>query len=88
MAGDQFEQLAPGLDAPSGEFEAITPSDTTDLTMPTRAVYVGTAGNITAVDLTGTAVVFSSVPAGAILPIRASRINATGTSASNLVSLR
>lgn len=70
-----------------GKFAAaIIPSDVTNLTAVTRAIYVGSAGgNIVAI-INGTAITFVAVPIG-ILPIQASRINATGTTSTNLVAL-
>lgn len=68
-------------------FFAITPSDTVNLAKRCRSVYVGGAGNIAAVDDAGTAVTFSAVPVGTVLPIEAKRINATGTTATLLVAL-
>lgn len=72
---------------PSGSFSAITPSDSVDLPSVTRGVYVGGDGNVVAVSEAGVAVTFANVSAGAILPIRARRINATGTTATGLVAL-
>lgn len=74
-------------DAPAGSAAAITPDNSTDLTDTTRAIYVGTAGDLT-VDMEddGTNVTFQNVPVG-ILPIRVTRVYATGTGASDLVAL-
>lgn len=67
---------------------AITPSDTVDLAIPVRAIYVGTTGNIALVPPNKTAaVLFSNVQAGTTLMVAAKRINATNTTASNLVGL-
>lgn len=87
MAAQDIFNANRDVSAPAGNFAAITPSDATDLTFVTRAVYVGTGGNVVAVDAAGTAVTFSNVPDGSILPIRASRINSTSTTATNLVAL-
>lgn len=87
---DSTGQMTPFIasDAdPSGSFAAVTASDTVDLSAVCRAIYVGSSGNVVAVPETGAAVTFSGVPAGMILPIRAKRINATGTTAANLVAL-
>lgn len=67
---------------------AITTSDSADIQggQITRGIYVGTSGNIAAV-IGGNTVVFSNAVAGSVLPIRCSRINATSTTASNLVAL-
>jgi len=65
---------------------AVSPSNTDNLPAPTRAIYVGsTGGNIVAV-MNGVPITFIAVPAG-ILPILCTRINATGTTATNLVAL-
>ena len=79
-------------------YSAITPSDVTLFANPTRGIYIGGAGTIVAVPLlpspqgnggfvTGTPVTFTNCQAGTYLPIRAIRINATGTTATNLVAL-
>lgn len=67
---------------------AITTSDTVDLTIPTRGIWVGGTGavKVNLVD-TGTNITFSAVPAGTLLPVRAKRVLATGTTATNLVAL-
>jgi hypothetical protein len=82
------------LSDPAEFFEAITPSDTvnfrpgpTACSKSTRGIYVGVAGNVTAVREDGTAVTFVNVNAGTIIPIRAIRVNATNTTATNLVRL-
>ena len=66
---------------------AITPSDTVDLSAPCNAIYVGGAGALTVITVGGETVAFPAVPAGAIIPIRATRIKATGTVATNLVAM-
>jgi len=64
---------------------AVTPSNSVDLTAPTRSLYVGTTGDISVEMLNGT-VVFTGVAVG-ILPIQCTRVNSTGTTASNIVAL-
>ena len=67
---------------------AITPSDATNFDQTTTSgVYVGGTGAVTAVMVDGKVVTFSAVPVGAVLPIEATRINATGTTATLLVGL-
>jgi len=68
-------------------YEAVTPSDSTDLTTLARAIYVGGAGNVVAVQHDGTAVTFTAVPAGTVLPIAIRRINSTSTTATAIVAL-
>lgn len=68
------------------KFAAITPHNSTDIPL-TRAVYVGGAGNLVAVDADNTATTFTAVAAGTLLPIRVRRINSTDTTATALVAI-
>ena len=79
---------AGGVDWPATRALAVTPSDTVDLTWISRALYVGVAGDVK-VDMadSGTGIVFKAVPAGTFMPIRAKRVYATGTTATNLVAI-
>jgi len=52
----------------------------------TSALYVGGAGSVVAVDENGEATTFVAVPVGTFLPIAVKRVNATGTTATNLVA--
>ncbi|WP_395752496.1 hypothetical protein [Prosthecobacter sp.] len=73
---------------PNDSFRAVTPSDTVPMKGgPARALYVGGAGDVTAVNENGAAVTFAAVPAGCVLPIVTRRVNATGTTATNIVAL-
>lgn len=65
--------------------QAITPSNVTDLSTPAVGLFVGGAGNISAVMENGDTVTFTGVLAGAFLPFVFRRINATGTTATNMV---
>jgi hypothetical protein len=69
--------------------KAETKSDTVDFQKGTcDAIFVGTeAGNVTVVLENGDTVLFVAVPVGTILPIRAKRINSTGTGSSTFVAL-
>ena len=70
-----------------GKFAAaITPHDSTNLDAPTRAIYVGSAGGNISVQMNGATVVFKLVPIG-ILPIQCTRVNASGTTSTDLVAL-
>lgn len=75
-------------DDPAESAAAITPHDSTDLTETTRAIYVGTGGAISVEMVnTGSAIILSNIPDGSIIPMRVTRVNSTGTTASNLVAL-
>jgi hypothetical protein len=75
--------------APSRRFGAVAPSDTLDLTTIPKALWVSVAGTVAAigVDDTGSSgVPFGTLAAGTLIPIRARRVMATGTTAT-LVAL-
>ena len=72
---------------PGDRLVAVTPSDSTNLT-GCRGVYVGTAGNVALRAIhDSSAVTFTAVPAGTILPIRIDRVMATNTTASDIVAI-
>lgn len=72
---------------PAQAAAAVTPSDSVDIPQGRcRALYVGVTGNVSVV-MNGATVVFVAVPAGSILPVVASRVNLTGTTAASIVAL-
>lgn len=73
--------------APAISAGAVTTSDSTNLSSFARALYVGVGGNIAAVMPNDDVVTFSNVPTGTILPVRVKRVNATNTTATNIVAL-
>lgn len=81
------DYLVRGASVPDGA-AAVTPSDTTLLNAGTVAIYVGTTGNVS-VDMagSGSAILFTAVPAGAIIPGRFLRVRSTSTTASTIVAL-
>jgi hypothetical protein len=74
-------------DFPATRLRAITPHDTNELEFASKALYVGVAGTLSIVALGDTSPVQLTVPAGAIIPVRAKIVRATGTSASSIVAL-
>lgn len=84
---DKFQHRAAGSTSPSTHGFAITPDDNAALPQTIRAIYVGTAGNITMTLAEDAELVFANIPAGTILPIRAKSVSATGTTASDLIGL-
>lgn len=72
----------------------VTPNDSTVFDRVTRAIYVGTTGDVTVKMLTGpkantanNEIKFVNVPAGTELKIRVSAVKSTGTTANNIVAL-
>jgi hypothetical protein len=73
--------------APAAGAFAITTSDTGNFYA--TALYVGTGGDVKVdTEADDSAVTFTGVPSGSVLPVRVKRVYATGTTASNIVGLR
>lgn len=73
--------------SPANRAEAVTPSDSTNLTNPASALYIGGAGNVVVITTGGDTVTFNSLAAGSILPLRVARVKSTNTTATNIVAL-
>lgn len=67
---------------------AVTPSDSDQLTPPSRAVYVGGAGDLAVQMAGGGTATFVGVAAGATLPLCVDKVLATGTTATSVLLLR
>ncbi|MCW1401077.1 hypothetical protein OKA06_01565 [Novosphingobium sp. MW5] len=88
MPSNPFELSADSVSSPARNCVAIVPNDANDLAVVTKALYVGTGGNIVVRTVDATAdVTFANVPTGTVLPVRARAIRATGTTASQIVGL-
>ena len=85
MVDDLYVANGPEASSPAERYEAVTPSDAVNFSRVCRCIYVGGAGNVVAVRKDGTAVTFTGVLAGTFLPIRAIRVNATNTTATDMV---
>lgn len=87
-ATDRFPGPAQRPDEPCKTAVAVTPHDTTELTNASRALYVGTGGDLVVILVNdSTAVTFKNVAAGTVLPLRAKIVKSTGTTAANIVAL-
>jgi len=72
----------------SDSYTNVTPSDSTNLASPPRALYVGTGGTVNlATPYEGTNILFRNVPSGYRLDVSCLRVNSTDTTASNIVAL-
>lgn len=73
---------------PAAYGAAITPADATALAHTTRGIFVGVGGDIVLYLVGGsTALTFKNVPSGYLLPVQAQCVNATNTTATNLIAL-
>jgi hypothetical protein len=86
MALNPYAGSGGDLLSPAGDGVAITPSDTVDLAVVPRRLWIGGAGNVTINTLAGRSLTYTGVPAGTYLQMRASRVFATGTTATNIVA--
>lgn len=84
---EKYQGRADDIAAPARGGFAITTSDSADLLAETRAIYIGSAGDLAAVLASGDEVSFVGLGGGTVLPVRARRVKATGTSAGYLVGL-
>lgn len=85
---DQFEHFSDSVSDPARRSAALVPSDDHSLERIPKALFIGTGGDILLQCIDDDApVLFRNIPSGAILPVRAKKIHASGTSASNLVGL-
>lgn len=65
----------------------ITPDDDTDLIQQTTGIYVGVSGNVAVITSRGESVIFLNAAQGSILPVQATRVLDTGTTATGLLGL-
>lgn len=87
MPTDHHQSQMEGLTAPYNDAEEVTPSNTVDLSNTTRALYIGSQGTLRVrMAGSGNDVTFT-LDKHELLPIRVTRVFATGTSATNIVAL-
>lgn len=85
---DQFENFGGHVSAPATRAAAVTPHDSTALSVVPKALYVGTGGNIAMRGVgDGADQSWKNVPSGSLIPFRASHVRATGTTAADLLAL-
>lgn len=87
MATDNFEAQVRSMLGPIEGGFAVTPHDTNELTRVVRGLYIGGFGDVKVTFKGGDTVTFYSVQAGTLLPVRAVKVLATGTSATNIVGV-
>lgn len=72
---------------PASHGFAVTPHDTNELAYDSRAIYIGGTGDLAVEFQGGESVIFSGCPAGLLLPIRCTKVKATGTTATLIVAI-
>lgn len=84
---DRFANTQSSLSSPASGGTAVLPDDDNLLPETSRALYVGAGGSLRVQMLSGESLDFTSVPTGALLPLRVTQVFATGTTARNIVAL-
>lgn len=84
---DKFANFPTTPISPARGGMPVIPNDAAELTQISRALYIGQGGDVNVTLADGDGVTFEAVPAGSLLPIRASAVLATGTTASGILAL-
>jgi hypothetical protein len=84
---DTFSTHTRSLTSPPEHGAGLVPDDAADLAHVTRAVFVGGTGDLAVTLLGGDTVTLRGVPGGTLVPLRVSRLLASGTTATDIVGL-
>jgi hypothetical protein len=88
MAAINNHHLTKQINGPVSSGAVISPDDATDLVYETRGIYIGVAGNLTVtLAQDQSKVTFTALSIGVIHPIAASRVWATGTTATGILGV-
>jgi hypothetical protein len=83
---DRFENHTQGLESPAAYLLPVTPDDAADLAVVSRALNVAQSG-LVQVTTAGGSVASVYIAAGGAFPVRATRVWATGTTATGITAL-
>lgn len=88
MNNDPHIAAGDSLTAPARNCFSIAPSDTEALPQITKAIYVGSTGDLALRLVDGQQFfLFRNVPSGAVLDLRVHSVRQTGTTASDLIGI-
>lgn len=76
---DRFAVHAPDLDSPAAYAAAVTPNSSADLPTASRALWVGTAGDLHITTVSGDSVTLKAVSGW--VPVRCARVHQDSTAA-------
>lgn len=83
---DDFAGTDGRLNSPAANLAEVTPNDSADLAKATRAINVAASGTVKVTTVRDQEVTIY-VAAGVAFPVRAKRIWATGTTATDIVAM-
>jgi hypothetical protein len=75
------------ISGPATKAADVTLHDSNGLAPPCAALFVGTGGNLKVTLVDGGTVTFNNVPSGSVLPVAASVVWSTGSTASGVIAL-
>jgi hypothetical protein len=84
---DRFARSLDAVTSPAREAFAVTPHDSAPLPQLPKALLIGAGGTLTLRPVDSAEDVAVSVIVGQLVPIRASHVRATGTTAAQIVGL-
>lgn len=84
---DQYKNTGTGLESPAQDAFSVSPNDATDLQEVTRALYIGSTGDVAVIMKGGGEVTYFGLAAGQLMPVRVVRVKDTGTTATNILGL-
>ncbi len=83
-----FNETQKGATSPLSSGFAITPNDSSDLGQYTRGLWIGGGGDISLILAEdSSAVEIKNIATGSLLPMVVKRVNATNTTASEIIGL-
>ena len=82
-----YAKSYPARNSSGTRHAAVIPSDSTDLPVRPRALYVGTGGDLAIRDAAGAVAIRRNVAAGTEIAFEAVRVMATGTTASDILAI-
>lgn len=74
-------------DSPATRAAAVMPSNTAELDMDSRGLYVGVTGDVKVTTVEGDTVTFKALAAGVVHAIAVKRVFSTGTTATDIVAV-
>lgn len=81
---DTFDSHAASITAPPSHAAPVVPSDTSDLPFVSRALYVGTPGDVHVITHGGQDITYKALSGTKIL--RVARVMASGTTAADIIA--
>jgi hypothetical protein len=71
---------------PAYDAASVSTNDTARID-PTRALFIGGAGNVKVDTVGGSTVTFNGLTAGSVLSVQVTRVYATGTTATDIIAM-